>query len=134
VSSGGDGNGNRSERYLACIAYLDGERPQPGHVPRLLRPQHARLLELAGGKLTPVWTFDSDAGPAANRAYAAREPQPERCRLDHDGKDECLWRVRPLTTTAGALLDRTGPRRRAACSDSIPTARGSRFHIPGAGG
>lgn len=55
-----DGYGNRSERYLACVAYLDSKRPSIV----MCRGYYSRTVLAAwnyeDGQLIPVWTFDSD--------------------------------------------------------------------------
>jgi len=56
----GDGYSNRSDRFLAGVAYLDG------HLPSLLfcRGYYTRTViaawDFRGGKLTSRWVFDSD--------------------------------------------------------------------------
>lgn len=61
----GDGYANRSDRFLAGVAYLDG------HLPSLIfcRGYYTRSViaawDFRGGKLTSRWVFDSDElGPA----------------------------------------------------------------------
>ncbi|MBQ2447427.1 MAG: hypothetical protein II277_03365, partial [Bacteroidales bacterium] len=55
-----DGYGNRSERYLACVAYLDGKHPSIV----MCRGYYSRTVLAAwnyqDGKLVHLWTFDSD--------------------------------------------------------------------------
>lgn len=56
----GDGYGNRSDRFLAGVAYLDG------HLPSLIfaRGYYTRTViaawDFRGGELTSRWVFDSD--------------------------------------------------------------------------
>ena len=38
VVAGATRYGNRVDRFLAGTAYLDGQRPEPDHGPRLLHP------------------------------------------------------------------------------------------------
>jgi rhamnogalacturonan endolyase len=88
----GDGNANRSERYLACIAYLDGKRPSLV----MCRGYYTRSVLAAwnwrDGKLKPVWTFDSDAGPPENRAYRGQGNHSLSVGdVDNDGKDEIVY-------------------------------------------
>ncbi|MEK7780038.1 MAG: rhamnogalacturonan lyase [Verrucomicrobiota bacterium] len=88
----GDGNANRSERYLACIAYLDGKRPSLV----MCRGYYTRTVLAAwnwrDGKLSPVWTFDSDAGPKINRAYRGQgNHNLSVADVDNDGKDEIVY-------------------------------------------
>lgn len=69
VSDWGDDYGNRVDRFLACIAYVDGKRPTLV----MCRGYYTRTVLAAwnwrDGKLAHVWTFDSDAGGAGNREY-----------------------------------------------------------------
>src|SRR5688572_12793188 len=69
VRDWGDDYGNRSERYLACIAYLDGERPSAV----FCRGYYTRAVLAAwnwrDGKLSHIWTFDTDAGDEQKRRY-----------------------------------------------------------------
>ncbi|HEU4386873.1 MAG TPA: hypothetical protein VFV34_03685, partial [Blastocatellia bacterium] len=62
----GDGWGNRVDRFLACIAYLDGKRPSLV----MCRGYYTRSVLTAwnwrDGKLTHRWTFDSDDGNPTN--------------------------------------------------------------------
>ena len=56
VSDWGDSYGNRVDRFLACVAYLDGQTAQSGHVPRLLYAGGAGCLGLA------QWPTDAALG------------------------------------------------------------------------
>jgi rhamnogalacturonan endolyase len=87
----GDGYGNRVDRFLACVAYLDGIRPSVV----MCRGYYTRTVLAAwnwrGGKLTHLWTFDSDEGPA-NRAYAGQgNHNLSAGDVDGDGKDEIVY-------------------------------------------
>jgi rhamnogalacturonan endolyase len=88
----GDNHYNRSERYLACIAYLDGKRPSLV----MCRGYYTRAVLAAwnwrDGKLTPVWTFDSDDGTPGNRAYRGQGNHNLSVGdVDGDGKDEIMY-------------------------------------------
>ncbi len=67
VSDWGDNYGNRVDRFLACVAYLDGERPSLV----FCRGYYTRTVLVAWnwreGKLSHVWTFDSDDGQPGHR-------------------------------------------------------------------
>ena len=69
----GDGYGNRIDRFLAAVAYLDGERPSlvfsRGYYTRTV----LAAWDFRNGKLTKRWVFDSDDQPEA-------EPQIPRAR------------------------------------------------------
>lgn len=88
----GDGNGNRVDRFLACIAYLDGK--QPSLV--MSRGYYTRTVLSAwnfrNGQLIPVWTFDSDEPGGANRAYRGQgNHNLSVADVDADGKDEIVF-------------------------------------------
>lgn len=88
----GDGYGNRVDRFLACIAYLDGERPSLV----MTRGYYTRAVLSAwnwrDGKLTHVWTFDSNDGSQENLAYRGQgNHQISVADVDNDGKDEIIF-------------------------------------------
>ncbi|MBD8545337.1 rhamnogalacturonan lyase [Sphingomonas sp. CFBP 8760] len=86
----GDGYGNRSDRYLAGVAYLDGSRPSAVFG----RGYYARSAVAAwnwrGGKLVQRWMFDSAA--PGNAAYASQgNHQLSVADVDGDGRDEVIY-------------------------------------------
>jgi len=92
VRAWGDDYGNRSERFLACIAYLDGKRPSA----IFCRGYYTRAVLAAWnwreGKLSLVWTFDTDAGDPDNRRYRGQGNHGISAGdIDGDGKDEIVY-------------------------------------------
>jgi hypothetical protein len=90
VSDWGDDYGNRVDRFLACIAYLDGERPSLV----MCRGYYTRTVLVAynwrDGKLEKLWTFDSDE--PGNSGYAGQgNHQVNVADVDNDGKDEIIY-------------------------------------------
>ena len=88
----GDGAGNRVDRFLACVAYLDGERPSLV----MARGYYTRSVLAAwnwrGGKLTHLWTFDSDDGNDQDRNYRGQgNHNLSVADVDGDGKDEIVY-------------------------------------------
>ena len=72
VRDWGDDYGNRVDRFLACVAYVDGSRPSLV----MCRGYYARTVLVAwnwrGGRLTTAWTFDSADGRGGNRGYGGQ--------------------------------------------------------------
>ncbi len=84
----GDNYANRSERYLACVAYLDGVHPSVV----MCRGYYTRTVLAAwdfdGKKLTSRWVFDSDDAPE----YAGQGNHNLRVAdVDGDGRDEITY-------------------------------------------
>ena len=92
VRDWGDDYGNRVDRFLACVAYVDGKRPSLV----MCRGYYTRSVLVAwnwrGGKLTHVWTFDSDGGARGNRAYRGQGNHSLSVGdVDADGRDEIIY-------------------------------------------
>jgi rhamnogalacturonan endolyase len=88
----GDGYGNRMDRFLAGVAYLDGKRPSL----IMTRGYYTRSVLTAwnwrGGKLSKLWTFDSDDGTPGNEAYRGQgNHNLSVADVDADGKDEIVY-------------------------------------------
>ena len=88
VSSWGDSYGNRVDRFLAGVAYLDGTRPSA----IFARGYYTRTVLVAwdwrNGALTQRWTFDSNN----STAYAGQgNHQLAIADVDADGKDEIIY-------------------------------------------
>lgn len=87
VSSWGDSYGNRVDRFLASVAYLDGKTPsvvfQRGYYTRTV----VAAFDYKGGKLQQRWVFDSNnhSGTAGNGNH-----QQSVADVDADGKDEVI--------------------------------------------
>jgi rhamnogalacturonan endolyase len=89
VSSWGDSYGNRVDRFVAAVAYLDGARPSMvfgrGYYTRLVRV----AWDWRNGALTQRWTFDSNT--SGNSAYAGQgNHQMTVGDVDGDGRDEVI--------------------------------------------
>lgn len=86
----GDAYGNRSERYLAAVAYLDGRRPSIV----MARGYYARTTlaawDLRGGRLAMRWMFDS-ALPGNERFSGQGNHQLSVADVDGDGRDEIIY-------------------------------------------
>lgn len=94
VNAWGDAYGNRVDRFLACVAYLDGVRPSVV----MCRGYYTRTTLVAwdwrDGKLTQRWFFDSDNyGPADNtNPYRGQgNHNLSVADVDGDGRDEIIY-------------------------------------------
>jgi len=92
VSAWGDNYGNRVDRFLACVAYLDGSRPSLV----MCRGYYTRAVLVAwdwrGGVLSRRWTFDSDDGTPGNSAYRGQgNHNLAVADVDEDGRDEIVY-------------------------------------------
>ena len=86
----GDNYANRSERYLACVAYLDGMKPSVV----MCRGYYTRAVLAAfdwdGKELKPRWVFDSNE--ERHRTYAGQGNHNLRVGdVDGDGCDEIVY-------------------------------------------
>jgi len=85
----GDNYGNRIDRYVSAVAYLDGKQPSlvtgRGYYTRLVRV----AWDFRNGKLTRRWIFDSNDDQ--NKAYAGQGNHNMSIGdVDGDGKDEII--------------------------------------------
>lgn len=90
IADWGDNYGNRCDRFLACIAYLDGKHPSLV----MGRGYYTRLTMIAydfkNNKLEKLWRFDSN--DEGNSAYAGQgNHNLSVADVDDDGKDEIIY-------------------------------------------
>ena len=88
-NGGNDRSGNRVDRFLACVAYLDGKLPSVV----MCRGYYGRSVLAAWdwrvGKLTSRWIFDTDKGyptfaGQGNHSVSVAD-------VDNDGRDEIIY-------------------------------------------
>ena len=96
-NGGNDNYGNRCDRFLACVAYLDGKRPSVV----MCRGVYGRTVLAAWdwreGRLTKRWVFDSgssyppfdDASPFSGMGGHSLSVAD----VDDDGKDEIVYQA-----------------------------------------
>ncbi len=88
-NAGNDSIGNRADRFLACVAYLDGVHPSVV----MCRGYYGRSVLAAWDwrdkKLTSRWVFDSDKGYPAYGGMGAHAVSVAD--VDGDGKDEIIY-------------------------------------------
>lgn len=92
VSAWGDNYGNRVDRFLAGVAYLDGTRPSLV----MCRGYYTRAVLVAwdwrDGRLTRRWTFDSDDGTPGHSTYRGQGSHSLTIGdVDGDGRDEIIY-------------------------------------------
>jgi rhamnogalacturonan endolyase len=92
VADWGDDYGNRVDRFLACVAYLDGQRPSFV----MCRGYYTRTVLAAwdwrDGKLSKRWVFDTHDGTPGNREYAGQGNHNLSVGdVDGDGRDEIIY-------------------------------------------
>ncbi len=112
-NGGNDSYGNRCDRFLACVAYLDGEHPSVV----MCRGVYGRIVMVAWdwrhGKLTKRWVFDSgvsyppfaDASPYSGMGGHSLSVAD----VDGDGKDEIVYQAMTVDDNGQGLYS-TGRR------------------------
>ena len=98
VSAWGDAYGNRVDRFLSGVAYLDGEHPSMiftrGYYTRIC----ITAYDFVDGKLVKRWAFDTDE--AGSQYESQGNHQLSINDVDNDGKDEIIF--------GGLTLDHNG--------------------------
>jgi autotransporter-associated beta strand protein len=106
VSSWGDSYGNRVDRFLACVAHLDGVRPSLV----MCRGYYTRAVLAAwdwrNGQLTQRWVFDSN-NPGSGTAAGQGNHNLSVADVDGDGKDEIIYGSATINDN-GAIMYATG--------------------------
>ncbi|MFT7775070.1 rhamnogalacturonan lyase [Roseateles sp.] len=107
VSAWGDAYGNRVDRFLAGVAYLDGQRPSAV----FSRGYYTRAVIAAwdwrDGKLDKRWVFDSAADAASKPAAGQGAHWFSVADVDGDGRDDIVYGAATIAST-GKLLYSTG--------------------------
>ena len=91
VSAWGDNYGNRCDRFLAAVAYLDGKTPAIVMCRGYYTRAYLAAYTFDGKHMKSIWTFDSDAG--ADKAAAAGQGNHNLAvaDVDGDGCDEIVY-------------------------------------------
>ena len=86
----GDGYGNRVDRFLAGVAYLDGRHPSMIFGRGYYGRTAIAAWDYRGGKLTKRWLFDTEQ--PGNQDYAGRgNHQLSIADVNGDGRDEVIY-------------------------------------------
>lgn len=92
VRDWGDEYGNRVDRFLACVAYLDGKRPSVVFCRGYYTRSVLAAWDFRDGKLAHRWTFDTHDGNPEHRAYAGQGSHSISVGdVDGDGRDEIVY-------------------------------------------
>ncbi len=116
----GDNYCNRSDRYLAGVAYLDGERPSAIFARGYYRCAFVWAVNYRDGELKEVWFHESkvkDKGLWGEGAHALTVGD-----VDFDGKDEIIYGAGALDDD-GKLLYRTNPGGNDGHGDALHLAK-----------
>ncbi len=101
VTDWGDNYGNRVDRFLGGVAYLDGRRPSL----IMSRGYYTRTVIAAwdwqDGQFTQRWVFDSDIAGAQYRGQGNH--QLAVADVDNDGKDEIVFGAMTIDDDGAAL-------------------------------
>lgn len=105
-SSWGDSYANRSDRFLACVAYLDGVRPSAVMCRGYYTRATLASYDVVGKKLVEHWFYDSGT-TAGVGAYGQGNHNLSVADVDADGKDEIVYASCVIDDNS-KLLYRTG--------------------------
>ncbi|MET0535496.1 MAG: rhamnogalacturonan lyase, partial [Steroidobacter sp.] len=101
VTDWGDGYGNRVDRFLAGVAYLDGRKPSL----IMSRGYYTRTVigawDWKHGQFVQRWVFDSDIAGAQYRGQGNH--QLSVADVDADGKDEIIFGAMTIDDTGSVL-------------------------------
>ncbi len=107
VSAWGDGYGNRVDRFLAGVAYLDGQRPSAVFARGYYTRAVIAAWDWRDGKLTQRWVFDSGSNAESKPAAGQGAHWFSVADVNGDGLDDIVYGAATISGT-GKLLYSTG--------------------------
>lgn len=105
IDNWGDRYGNRSERYLACVAYLDGVKPSLVLCRGYYTAAFLWAVDFDGVSLSTRWLHSSTKGGIG--AYGEGAHSLSTADVDGDGRDEIVYGA-CVVDDDGSLIYRTG--------------------------
>jgi hypothetical protein len=99
VADWGDNYGNRVDRFKACVAYLDGQRPSGVFIRGYYAKWGAEAIDWRNGQLTTRWTYMCP-NDKTNPCYEEGAHSVSVADVDGDGKQEII--------TGSLILDDNG--------------------------
>jgi rhamnogalacturonan endolyase len=106
VSNWGDNYANRCDRFLACVAYLDGVHPSAVMCRGYYKRATLVSYDVKDKKLVQRWFYDSGTTSGVG-AYGQGNHNLSVADADGDGKDEIIYGACAIDDN-GTLLYRTG--------------------------
>ena len=106
LSSWGDSKANRSERYVAGVAYLDGVHPSIIMCRGYYKKAMLRAYDWDGETLSLRWEHDGSAN-SASTMYGQGNHNMSIADVDNDGKDEIVWGSATLDDDGKTIVENT---------------------------
>lgn len=91
VNDWGDTTGNRADRFLAAIAYLDGQRPSVIRARGYYTRTALAAYDFVDGKLQERWVFDTFSDKSLRSWQGQGNHQLSVADVDGDGRDEIIY-------------------------------------------
>lgn len=91
VNGWGDNYGNRSERYLAGVAYLDGQHPSALFCRGYYERAAIAAYDIKDKKIVRRWLYDTGSKNPGDGAYGQGNHSVAVMDVDGDGKDELIY-------------------------------------------
>ncbi|MCQ2416942.1 MAG: dockerin type I domain-containing protein [Oscillospiraceae bacterium] len=90
VKQWGDNYGNRCDRFLGTVAYLDGVHPSAVSIRGYYTRMTAVAYDVVNKKLVKRWAYDSGFNEAKNTGFGNGNHNCMPADVDNDGKDEVI--------------------------------------------